>query len=282
MKNSEKATVLLNDIADLFSRKEFAGTCAKAFINAPDVPSSSWSLGNQILMLFSGTTDARGYLQWQKVGRHVKKGVKAIYILVPMQKKVNCNNNDNNDNKKHENKEEEGTKKTITIGFRGMPVFRYEDTEGTPLTEYTPKTFPPLFGLAEKNGIDVRWKKSHHGEYGSINLDSKNMTLSTESPDTYLHELVHWYDNKNVKLRPGQNPEEETVAQLGACVLAKMYGYDSEKYTWNYIASYVGSKSPQDVGQMCFRVLGRVQKAILAILKDAESLSQVMEITASK
>lgn len=258
MKNSEKATVLLKNIVELFSKKEFAGTCAKVFINAKDIPSSSWSLGNQILMLFSGTDDARGYRQWEQVKRHVKKGSKAIYILVPMQKKIKDKNKDEN--------------KIITIGFRGMPVFRYEDTEGESLKEYTPKVLPPLFDLAEKNNISVRWKNTRHGEYGSINLESKGMTLSTESPDTFLHELVHWYDNKNVKLKPGQDPIQETVAQLGACVLAKMYGYNSERYTWNYIAGYTGSDSPQDVGQMCFKVLSRVQKAITAILKDAESI----------
>ena len=258
MKNSEKATVLLKNIVELFSKKEFAGTCAKVFINAKDIPSSSWSLGNQILMLFSRTNDARGYRQWEQEKRHVKKGSKAIYILVPMQKKI-----------KDKNKDED---KIITIGFRGMPVFRYEDTEGESLKEYTPKVLPPLFDLAEKNNISVRWKNTRYGEYGSINLESKGMTLSTESPDTFLHELVHWYDNKNVKLKPGQDPIQETVAQLGACVLAKMYGYNSERYTWNYIAGYTGSDSPQDVGQMCFKVLSRVQKAITAILKDAESI----------
>lgn len=98
------------------------------------------------------------------------------------------------------------------------------------------------------------------------------MTLSTEAPDAFLHELVHWYDDKNKKLKPGQDPEQETVAQLGACVLAKMYGYDSESYTWNYIAAYAEADSPQDVGQMCFKVLSRVQKAITVILDDAESL----------
>ncbi len=262
MKNSEKATVILQDIAKRFSEKEFAGTCAKIFINATDIPSASWSLGNQLLMLFSGTTDARGYNQWRKVYRNVKKGSKAIYILVPMQKKII-------------DKETEDSK-MVTIGFRGIPVFAYEDTDGMPLKEYIPKTLPPLFGLAEKNGIDVIWKNSHHGEYGSINPKSKDMTLSTESPDTFLHEMVHWYDNKNQKLKLGQDPEQETVAQLGACVLAKMYGYDAEIYTWNYIASYVESDAPQDVGQMCFRVLSRVQKAINAILEDAESLPVIV------
>ena len=257
MKNSEKATAILQSIAEKFSEKEFPETCAKAFINATEIPSASWSLGNQVAMFLAKTTDARGYRQWEQAKRYVKKGSKAIYILVPMLKKIKDKDQD----------------KTIIIGFRGMPVFRYEDTDGAPLDVYAPKVLPPLFGLAAKNGIDVTWINSKMGEYGSINPQSKEITLSTEAPDTFLHEMVHWYDNKTTKLKTEQDPEQETVAQLGACVLAKMYGYDSESYTWNYIASYVKAESAQDVGQMCFRVLGRVQKIITAILDDAESIS---------
>jgi len=33
------------------------------------------------------TEDARGFRQWQKVGRRVKKGAKAFYILAPIRKK---------------------------------------------------------------------------------------------------------------------------------------------------------------------------------------------------
>lgn len=257
MTSTERATALLQNIVTLFSKESLPEMCAKTFINAPETPSSSWSMSNQLLMLMSGTTDARGYRQWGKVYRNVKKGSKAIYILVPMQKKI-------------KDEKDDGKEKMIVVGFRAMPVFRYEDTEGIPLEEYKPKALPPLFHLAEKNGINVTWQNSEGGEYGSINIKSGSMTLSTESPDTFLHELVHWYDNKSVKLKRGQDPEQETVAQLGACVLAKMYGYDATQYTWGYIASYTGSKSPEKIGQMCVKVLNRVQKAITAILEDAE------------
>lgn len=258
MKTTERASAILDEITKKFSEQEFPKICAKAFINAAEIPSASWSLGNQIAMLMENTTDARGYRQWESVQRYVKKGSKAIYILVPMVvKRKDCKDED----------------KTMTVGFKAMPVFRYEDTDGKPLEEYKPKTLPPLFGLAEKNGLDVQWRNSESGEGASINIPKRIITLSTEAPDTFLHEMVHWYDNKNVKLKMLQDPEQETVAQLGACVLSKMYGFDSETYTWNYIASYAKSDSPQKVGQMCLRVLGRVQKAINAILEDAESIA---------
>ena len=260
VRTSEKAREILLELAEKFGKTEFVDSSAKLLIDARAFakPSSSWSLGNQLAMYFHDTLDARGYNQWYKVGRYVKKGAKAIYILGPMTRKI-----------KPEKDEEE---RTIITGFRAIPVFRFEDTEGEPLKEYKPEKLPPLYGLAEKNGITVQYTDSSHGEYGSICIPEKHMTLSTESPDTFLHELMHLYDDKRMKLKPGQDPIQETVAQLGACVLAKMYGYDVAAHTWNYIAAYTGSKDPKVVGNMCFKVLQRVQLAINKILDDAKEL----------
>ena len=41
------------------------------------------ALRNRLLMMLAGTEDARGFRQWEKVGRMVKKGAKAFYILAP-------------------------------------------------------------------------------------------------------------------------------------------------------------------------------------------------------
>ncbi|MCE2498900.1 MAG: hypothetical protein J4F28_07965 [Nitrosopumilaceae archaeon] len=53
-----------------------------------DMPSSKWNRCNRILMMLSGTSDARGYRQWGEVGRHVRKGSRAVYILAPRIVKV--------------------------------------------------------------------------------------------------------------------------------------------------------------------------------------------------
>ena len=80
----EKANVELDKIVQLFSSTQLPDMCAMAMINAPQRPSSKWSMGNQILMVLAGTSDARGYKQWQDVGRYVKPGVKAFRILGPV------------------------------------------------------------------------------------------------------------------------------------------------------------------------------------------------------
>jgi hypothetical protein len=84
----ELANAELEKIVALFSSKELPDLCAKAIISAPEKPSSKWSLGNQLLMLLAGTSDARGFRQWNEVGRWVARDKKAVWILGPVRKKV--------------------------------------------------------------------------------------------------------------------------------------------------------------------------------------------------
>ena len=109
-------------------------------------PSDKWSLGNQILQMIQHTDDARGFKQWQEVGRNVIKGRKAIHILAPLTHKVKKLNPDTG-------LEEE---RIVIVGFRPIPVFRYEDTEGKELDyipDFIPPTPPPFWNVAEKLGI---------------------------------------------------------------------------------------------------------------------------------
>ena len=68
-------------------------------------PSENWSATNQRLMLCAGTEDARGYQQWRKAGRQVRKGSKAIRIFVPRKRKDD------------------------TVYFHMACVFAFEDTD---------------------------------------------------------------------------------------------------------------------------------------------------------
>ncbi len=61
---------------------------AKAVFRGGDIPADKWSFLNRVPMYLNDTEDARGFRQWQTVGRHVKKGSKAFYILAPLLKKV--------------------------------------------------------------------------------------------------------------------------------------------------------------------------------------------------
>jgi hypothetical protein len=64
------------------------------------------------------------------------------------------------------------------------------------------------------------------------------------------------------KTSHGQELEAETIAQLVAAALARLYGRPADGFSWTYIASQAQSGSPQKVGRICIRVLKRVKKVL--------------------
>ena len=262
--NIDVALKELEKVVKVFSQKSFPDKIAKTFIKGAGKPMSKWSWGNQLLVYIQKTTDARGYKQWKKVDRNVKRGSKAISILAPVMIKIP--------------KKDSVTKLVvepkefipICIGFKAIPIFRYEDTEGKPLKEYKPKDIPPLLSVAEKWGVKVRYDDTAIGEYGSYNSTNKEIRLCTESIDTFFHELAHIAHEKiDGTLKGGQDPEQEAIAELTACVLSTIYGYNIKNYAFNYIGHYAKDKKPLAVGRMCFKVMGKVGKVLELILTES-------------
>lgn len=257
-----KAQEILKKVASEFGSTEFTEKMALTYIKAPVGPSEKWSYMNRLFMFMEGTEDARGYKQWLEVGRNVKKGAKAIHILGPRMITVS-----------EEEAKEEGKPSSYKkmVGFYGIPVFRFEDTEGKALEEYKPKTTPnpDLLKLVKKNGIKLEWKNSIRGEGGYFSRENSKIVLCSEDFEVLAHELVHAYDT-TPKLTMGQDPIRETVAELGACVLATIYGHDIKPRAYNYIASYADGRKPEDVGKMCLKVITRVGEILDRILKDVD------------
>ncbi len=239
---------VMSDLMESFKGGDLPEAVARTYIQFPDVPCTKYSIVNRLLILFAQTSDARGYRQWESVGRHVCKGSKAFYIFVP---------------KIVRDKDEDGMENSRCTGFVMIPMFRYEDTEGDPLPEHTPATIPPLMDVAEKAGIRVTWGRSSHGEYGYFCPGTNSIGLSSEDPKTFFHELVHAYDNQAAKLKGGQDPVQECVAEFGACVLARVFGIPVDKWSYDYIGSY-----NDDVPNMCQKVLTRVDGIVRRILAD--------------
>ena len=85
---NDRVKNVLDSILERFRTGDIPEAIAYSMFPFPDVPSSNWSLLNRTLMFLSGTMDARGYRQWQNVNRYVKKGSKALYIIVPYLKVI--------------------------------------------------------------------------------------------------------------------------------------------------------------------------------------------------
>ena len=252
----ERANSELEKIVQLFSSKQLPDLCAKALINSPGKPSAKWSFGNQLLMLMAGTNDARGFRQWIEVGRSVSRGSKALYILGPVRKRVRRKASDEHDGQGDEFAD-------VLVGFMPVPVFRYEDTNGQDLPVYEPKSPPPLLEVAERFGMRVQYERLAPGVYGATDHTNKTILLATEDADVFFHELGHAIHRTfEPKSGHGQEPEAETIAQLVAATLARVYGSPADSFSWSYIASYAQSNNPQQVGRLCMRVLDRTRKVL--------------------
>jgi len=247
-----KALNQLNKLVEAFKSGEIGPIVEYNAIPSLDVPCSKWSLQNRILVALAGTSDARGYRQWREVGRHVKKGAKAIYILVPRLVK--------------EEDEETGEERVVLKGFLERPVFRVEDTEGEPLEyqKFEPPEPPPLIDVAERYGISVKYEVFLGGYYGDYSPTSKEIRLRVKDAKVFFHELAHAAHDRIIGgLKGGQHPRQEAVAELVATVLARLYGWDYSGNCWEYIKYYAKGKDPI---QLCLSVLSDCEKVLKEIL----------------
>jgi hypothetical protein len=272
-KNKEKAKEALNSVLEMFESGNLPAAISRTMIIPPpgfERPCDKWSLGNKLFMVLSGTTDARGYKQWQKAGRQVKKGAKAFYILAPCTRKINRTVAN------EETGEEERTQQTIVTGFRFIPVFNYEDTEGDPLPEFdfSPPELPPLQDVAREFGVDeVIYAPGGGTSYGfyARGQGKKQIVLHTHDVKTWFHELGHAIHGSFKELKNGQQPDQEIVAEVFAAVLCELHGVQGYHFhSWEYVKHYSDKDDPQKALQAIFRVLSDVDKCLNMALSEIE------------
>ncbi len=221
--------------------REAMETVLKAFKSNPEKvalaifrgnrkPSDSWSFFNRLIMLMNNTTDARGFRQWEKVGRRVKKGTKAFYILAPVKKKVpvKVRRIEKIEDESGETVEvvvEETVIVEKLVSFKPIPVFRYEDTEGEPLPEEKfDFEIPCEFqGIIDELGLKVETEPFRRF-YGCYSIQSKVTKLASPELIVFLHELAHAVDDHLHGVYAGQIPMQEVVAEFSAAVIALFAG----------------------------------------------------------
>ena len=86
----DKIKVAMNQILKIFEGDNLE-IVTRAVFTAPagfERPCDKWSFMNRIFMMCAETDDARGYKQWQQVGRQVKKDTHAFSIFGPLIKNI--------------------------------------------------------------------------------------------------------------------------------------------------------------------------------------------------
>ena len=256
MSDSKKAKVCLQRIVDLFKEGNIPKALAVATIPPQaGIPSAKWSLSNRLLQFLADTSDARGFRQWQEAGRKVNKGSKAFHILGPKARTV-----------KETDDAGVETEKVIVAGFFAIPVFRAEDTDGKPLP-YEPATPPPLVEVAEQFGLSVSYQTFASKYYGYYQGDSKRIVLASHESKVFFHELAHAaHERVEDKLKGGQVPNQEIIAELTAATLAQMYCPEANLgFSYEYIKSYA-EKSKKTTERACLAVINTVGQVLDEIL----------------
>ncbi|MFH2066489.1 MAG: antirestriction protein [Pseudomonadota bacterium] len=248
---NDKIKTALKSITDKFESGEIPEAIAMAIFPIPNTPSSKWSFTNRMLMFLSGTNDARGFRQWQQVNRIVKKGTKAIYIIVPCIKK-----------------NDELEKETIVF-FKAMPVFKVEDTEGEKL-DYESIELPdlPLMEKAKSWGISVKAIPGNYKYYGYYSPGKKEIALASPDEMIFFHELAHaGYEKIKGEL---SQPLQEIVAELSAQALCSLVGKkinNSLGNSYKYIENYASSLN-LTAHAACLKVLSDTEKVLNLILNN--------------
>jgi len=154
-----------------------------------------------------------------------------------------------------------------------VPVFRVEDTEGEPLPDCDPPRPPPLREVAEIWGLQVRYLPFQGGAYGYFRPGAQEIGLATHDEQVFFHELAHAaHQRVNGKLKPGQDWQQEVVAELTAAVLMRLYGRRAnDGGSYRYIRTYA-EKAKKNVHQACLAVLREAGQVLEAILTTQEGI----------
>ena len=222
----------------------------------------SYSSNNVILIAQQAheATRVAGFNAWKKLGRFVRKGEKAIWILAPMVYK--------------QTDEKTDEEQKVIRGFKWVPVFDIASTDGEELPTVCNKLsgddpagiFARLIEFATSIGFTVEDAELS----GSVNGDCTHelcrirveiSNLPAQRVKTLAHEIGHallheQFDNRALA---------ELEAESTAYVICQALGLDTSDYSFGYVAGWAGGGEQAIAG-----IKGsceRIQKAAGSVLQ---------------
>ncbi len=260
-------------LLDAFREGQVPKALSNVFIRRRfKTPCNSWSLRNRILAAIHGHSDARGFRQWQEVGRHVRAGERAFYILGPRMIRVK------------EDRPERGLEAGdgVMVGVVGIPVFGLDQTEGEPLPENADLAEEaaflaslPFFDVARAWGLSVSTYEGNLGRNkGTYSPSHQAIELGVRNLSTWAHELIHAADDRLQTLELEAELDREVVAEFGATVLLECIGESAESDrggAWNYISRYC-QRHGADPLTTCEAFLQRIVACVTYVIEAAEAL----------
>ena len=215
---SEIMTKTIQQLLQAFQTQEFPEKIAYAMIRrSPEelrlFPCRRWSFLNTMIMISNQTDTAMGFRQWNALNRHVVKGARAFHILVPLIKQYTPDT-DTDD-------APEVTQRVY--GFKAVPVFRYEDTDGEPLPvkeSYKPIHAPAFIEVAKNIGVQIDYGPVYANFLGYYASAEKRIHLCSHTDVVFFHELAHAMHDYLGLADAADRQQKEIVAEFSAAVLA--------------------------------------------------------------
>ena len=216
---------------------------------------TKYSAGNILLIQLQRpeATRVAGFKAWQKLGRQVRKGERAIRIFAPMVYRARDD-------------EDEETRRVA--GFRSAAVFDISQTDGAELPEFTfaerlegdddGGLYERLAALAKREGLEVsRAPELARGETNGYYTGSliwvRPDVSARMAAKTMAHELGHHFAGHTL----GSCREaREITAESVAFVTLGHYGIDTGAYSFGYLASWA-----EDAAQLRERLGGVLELA---------------------
>ena len=196
-----------------------------------------YSLGNVLLihMQFPRASRVAGYRIWQRLGRQVRRGAKAIQILAPVLWK--------------DPQAEEGAERIVA--FRNAHVFDVSQTEGKPLPEFARVTGEPgrhlwrLKKLVQQKGITLSYSDQIGAAEGLSTGGTIVLRTGLDSAAEFAvlaHEAAHEFMHAQAESRPGDKTVRETEAEAVAFVVCQAVGLETSTAAADYIRLWRGDK----------------------------------------
>jgi hypothetical protein len=201
------------------------------------------------------------YAHWQREGRQVRKGARAIRIFAPLPIPVT-------DATGETERDADGVPKTRT-GFKLVPVFDISQTTGPalpaipeptrpadPLTEEQCTAFAALLAAIAAEGIAYRVDASLPDQVAGMYChDAREIVVNARMPEaarlkTTIHEYAHALA-EHTEHQDGK-ASREAIAEGTAFVVCAALGLDTSTYSPAYIAGY--SDTPDRLRESLIRI----------------------------
>ncbi|WP_162011947.1 PBECR4 domain-containing protein [Streptococcus sp. S784/96/1] len=257
-------------VADLIKNKDITGLNQhlkegiKAYLNSENYKKflTKMSQFNQyssrnLRLILAQKPDASylaPYNTWKKFDRHVKRGEKALSVIIPVTyvKK---------DQQGHPILDKNGKPET-GLTFRLKPTtFDVSQTEGKAMPKAAEvkeqltdldyaNLYRALMAIAKENDVSVRFDEMTGDKKGHYNVTEHQIVLRSNDMNksqlikTFIHETAH------SELHHTNNPQQEQLtrstaelqAESVAYVVASYYGIDTSDYSFAYLAGWSDDK----------------------------------------